>query len=515
MERQLIVKTKTRKMKSLISTLIALVTSTIVFSQITIDNTTYSTTQLVSTVLVPSSSGTVISNVNFRGCLNVSNRYQVGYFTTATTTLAQMGFTGGVVLSTGNTADIPLTLGVDPGSAAQMSRNYTSGTTGEIRSSNSAPGQDADAANLIAPESYYNAAILEFDFVPVTAYVQFRYVFGSEEYDDNYCCAGSINYNCSSFNDKFAFLLSGPGIAGGQGYLNNAINIARLANNSEVGINSVNNGDVGTSGGAPNASNCTAANPTWANGSATAEFNGYIDGTELNGNTKIMTASYSSLVPGQTYHIRLLIADSSDGGYDSVVYLEESSFVTVPTNLPVEFIDFRGECIEKGDEFEWSTASEMNNDFFKISKSRDASNWVVIDTILSEGNSSSGANYSYTYEHRSAGLNYYRLSQVDINGQEQLLKTIAVTNDCLANNVVAINFINRDRSVVIDFGNVQSGDLEFMLYDGIGKLVLLETNQLNKDTKVNISIPTRLENGVYFVQILVNGELYKKKILIY
>jgi hypothetical protein len=502
-------------MKILISTLITLLMSTVVVSQITINNTTYSTTQLVSTVLVPSASGTVISNVNFRGCLNVSSRYQAGYFSTATTTLAQMGFTGGVVLSTGNTADIPLTLGANPGSAAQMSRNYTSGSAGEIRSSNGASGQDADAANLIAPQNYYNAAILEFDFVPVSAYMQFRYVFGSEEYDDNYCCAGSINYNCSSYNDKFAFLLSGPGIAGGQGYLNNAINIARLANNSEVGINSVNNGDVGSSGGAPNSSNCLAANPAWSNGSTTAEFNGYIDGTELNGNTKIMTASYSSLVPGQTYHIRLLIADSNDGAYDSVVYLEESSFVTVPTNLPVEFIDFRGECIEKGDELEWFTASEMNNDFFKISKSQDATNWMVIDTILSQGNSSSVAYYSYTHEHRSAGLNYYRLTQVDINGTEQLLKTIAITNDCFANNEVTINFINRDGSVEIDFDNVKRGDLEFMLYDGIGKLVFLENEYLNQVTKAKISIPAHLENGVYYIQILMNGELHKKKILIY
>jgi len=506
---------KFRKMKILLSLVLVAVMNGVVFAQITIDNTTYSTTQLVSTILVPPSSGTAISNVNFRGCLNVSNRYQAGYFTTATTTQSQMGFTGGVVLSTGNTADIPLTLGANPGDAAQMSRNYTSGTSGEVRSSNSAAGQDADAANLISPQNYYNAAILEFDFVPVTAYVEFRYVFGSEEYDDNYCCAGSINYNCSSYNDKFAFLLSGPGIAGGQGYLNNAINIARLSNNSEVGINTVNNGDVGSSGGAPNAANCLAANPSWSNGSPSSDFNGYIDGTELNGNTKILTASYSSLVPGQTYHIRLLIADSNDGAYDSVVYLEESSFVTEPTNLPVEFIDFEGSCIEKGNEFEWSTASERNNQFFELSRSEDATNWEVIDTIISKGNSTTGAYYNYTFENTRTGLNYFKLSQTDMDGKRELLKMIAIENNCMTENQVIINYFNRNREINVDFTQLYEGLIGFTLYDSAGKKIFQEIQTIEAKEKTSTTVPLKVENGVYYLLLDMNGEIFKKKILVY
>ena len=51
-----------------------------IFAQITINNTLYTPTQLVDGVLVPSTSGTIISNVQFRGVYNSSNRYQVGYF---------------------------------------------------------------------------------------------------------------------------------------------------------------------------------------------------------------------------------------------------------------------------------------------------------------------------------------------------------------------------------------------------------------------------------------------------
>jgi hypothetical protein len=185
------------------------------FGQITINNTIYNTTELANQVLVPPGSGTVVSNVQFKGVYNNSNRYQVGYFSTATTTLSQMGFTNGVVLTTGNTTTIPLTLGSNP-RASQMATAYSSGTTGELRQTGTpAPPTIQDLDVLAGSNNYFNGAILEFDFVPVQNSVSFRYVFGSEEYSDN---SGSINYQCSSYNDKFGFLISGPGIAGGQGF---------------------------------------------------------------------------------------------------------------------------------------------------------------------------------------------------------------------------------------------------------------------------------------------------------
>ena len=313
--------------------LIAITITGMVFNsanaQITINNTLYTTNQLVNGVLVPTGSATVVSNVAYQGVYNVSNKYQVGYFTTATTTLAQMGFASGVVLSTGNTSDIPLSLGSDPRAAAQMSTGYTSTcANGEIRQTGTCPVIINDVDILAGAYNYYNASILEFDFVPVTNFAKFRYIFGSEEYEDN---SGVINYQCSSYNDKFGFLISGPGISGGQGYTNDARNIARLANGSEVSINSVNNGVVGGSGGAPSAAKCQAANSGWVQNVSTAEYLGTIDGTQLNGNTKILTAQQNGLTPGQTYHIKLIVTDVSDGAYDAVVYLEAGSFITNST----------------------------------------------------------------------------------------------------------------------------------------------------------------------------------------
>jgi gliding motility-associated-like protein len=300
-------------------------------AQITINNTLYTPTQLIDGVLIPSGSGVVVSNVTFSGVYNSSNKYQLGYFTNATTTLSQMGFASGLVLTTGNTSDIPLTLGADPQAAAQMSTSYGSCTTGEIRETGTCPTIINDLNVLAGASNYFNGAILEFDFVPVGTEVKFRYIFGSEEFEDN---SGLINYQCSSFNDKFAFLISGPGITGGEGYSSDARNIARLANGSPVSINGVNNGVVGSSGGAPSASNCQAANPSWIQNTPVSEYLGPIDGTELNGNTKILTAQQTGLTAGAQYHMKLIITDVNDAAYDAVVYLEANSLTTTSCSIP-------------------------------------------------------------------------------------------------------------------------------------------------------------------------------------
>lgn len=486
-------------------------------AQMTINNTTYTVSQLVNGVLVPSASGTTVSNISFRGVYNVSSRYQIGYFSTAGTTAAASGFASGIVLSTGNTADIPLTPGTNPGSVAQMSRNYTSGTTGEVRSSNAPAGQDADVAVLIAPESYYNAAILEFDFVPVSTAVQFRYIFGSEEYNDQSGSAFAINYNCSSYNDQFAMLLSGPGIAGGQGYTNNAKNIARLPNNAEVGINSVNDGVVGSSGGSPNASNCLSANPAWTNGSPTTQFLGFIDGTELNGNTRILTAYQSGLTPGQTYHLKILIADSNDGAYDSVVYLEASSFTTDPGSLPVELTSFTGACVEeKGVHLNWEVETQRNNDYFLVERADEAFDFAPLDTIDGAGSTTEALSYNLYDKDVLSGIMYYRLTQVDFDGRSEELGIVAVDATCGISNPAdiqtAFNPTTNDLNLFYKVHQPKTVFLE--VTDAFGQIVQQEKVELQPSKHViHVPFTGNSAAGLYVVNVKDEHTVFTDKFI--
>jgi gliding motility-associated-like protein len=132
-----------------------------------------------------------------------------------------------------------------------------------------------------------DACALEFDLVPSCDEFKIRYVFASEEYPE---------YVGSTFNDIFAFFISGPGITG-------TVNIATIPNtNIPVTINNVN---------AKKNSQYFVDN---TNGK-TVEYNGF---------TKPLTASIK-VIPCSSYHLKMAIADVGDEEYDSGVFVEAGS----------------------------------------------------------------------------------------------------------------------------------------------------------------------------------------------
>lgn len=143
----------------------------------------------------------------------------------------------------------------------------------------------------------YNAAVLEFDFIPYSDTVSFRYIFASEEYPE---------YVGTEFNDVFAFFITGPGIppSGKNMAIIPGTNDAVTINNVNAGLNSMyfqNNGD-GTQ----------------------APFNTNNQYIQYDGFTTPLTA-FSAVECGETYHLVIAIADVSDPVWDSGIFLEANS----------------------------------------------------------------------------------------------------------------------------------------------------------------------------------------------
>ncbi len=169
---------------------------------------------------------------------------------------------------------------------------------------------DSDLSNTINCNTF-DACKLEFNFSSPYDTVLFKYSFGSEEY---------AGFMCTSFNDAFAFYISGPGISGVQ-------NMAIVPNtNIPVSINSVNNSvAMGTSG-----PNCTNLGPG-------APFDAYYvdntNGTTLayKGFTTVLEAKYP-IQKDSVYHMKMVVADAVDYIYDSGVFIEGSSFTAKPAN---------------------------------------------------------------------------------------------------------------------------------------------------------------------------------------
>jgi gliding motility-associated-like protein len=260
-----------------------LISSTISFAQLT-TNTGINPQALVQNTLI--GPGVTVSNITFNGSPS-----SIGSFSGTGTNL---GIANGIIITTGTV--------IDNGSGPHGPNNQTG--AGQTN------GSDGSTllSGIIGGVQTYDAAILEFDFIPYSDTVRFKYVFGSDEYPE---FAPPIN---SGFNDLFGFFIAGPGIIGLQ-------NIARLPNNgSIVSINNVNE----------------ITNPTFFNFNGdgiSSPYNSSPFYIQYDGFTDVLEA-VSSVQCGETYHLILAIADVGDGQWDSGIFLEANSLTSkTPVDL--------------------------------------------------------------------------------------------------------------------------------------------------------------------------------------
>jgi len=218
------------------------------------------------------------SNITFKGDAQMLGKFDGSK--------SNIGLKEGIIMSTGTAKNA-------------IGPNNNSGSGGS--SFNAA--SDVDLQTLAGSNVCKEAAVLEFDFIPLTDSVSIKYSFASEEY---------LVYVGTQFNDVFGFFLSGPGISGP--YTGGAVNLAVVpGTTSPVSVNTINN--------------VTNSNLYIDNGSGNSGTPQYSNNvvTQFNGFTKILTARYP-VVPGQKYHIKLAIADVGDNNWDSGVFLQGGSF---------------------------------------------------------------------------------------------------------------------------------------------------------------------------------------------
>ena len=258
-------------------------------AQIIIDNTAPydNPTWLVDNVLL--GGGITTSNHSYQG-----DSVQIGWFDATNTNL---GINSGIVMCTGDIYEL------DPNVVPGFVGVQNTVTDPDLLTvANSVPGMIGQTFNVT---SINNVAILEFDFIPTSDSLKFKYVFGSQEY---------FTFENTQYNDVFGFFLSGPGIAGP--WANGAINLAVVPNTNPplpITISTIHNGQ----NGAIASINQQYFVPNQGTGLDTI--------ASADGFTTVLTAR--ALVQcGQTYHIKLAIADGSDQGLSSYVWLDGGSF---------------------------------------------------------------------------------------------------------------------------------------------------------------------------------------------
>jgi gliding motility-associated-like protein len=228
--------------------------------------------QYVQNVLL--GNGVIVSNVTYNGVQG-----SIGSFTTGAIP-TNLGISSGIVMSTGKVNQTPAI-----GSPVANFASFSNGT-----------GSDPDLQSLMPGYILYDASVLQFNFLPLSDTLKFRYVFASEEYPE---------YVNLGYNDVFGFFITGPNPSGGN-YLNK--NIALIPGTAlPVTIDNVNSG-----------AHAIYYVNNQGMGGTSIVFDGF---------TVVLTA-WCLVQPCVNYHIKLAVADAKDSYYDSAVFLEANSFHT-------------------------------------------------------------------------------------------------------------------------------------------------------------------------------------------
>ncbi|QEE49810.1 T9SS type B sorting domain-containing protein [Flavobacterium alkalisoli] len=289
---------------------------------ITVNETLFNAEQLVETVLIGSECA-IVSNITSQSGSDFGGAGSIGYFNFNNSSFP---FNDGVILATGSINEAP---GPYP--------NNSGGITG------SGWGSDADLAEIIAEEGntdpLYNASVLEFDFVPLTNQITFDFLFASNEYGTFQC----------SYGDAFAFILTDLEDENAV-----PVNLAVLPGTTvPVSVVNIRNG-------AYNA-NCESVNEQYFG--SFNQTNPYGSAIAYRGQTVVLTAA-GDVIPGNQYHIKLVIADYRDQSFNSAVFLAGGSFDIGGLDLGLDLTVIDGTAICDNEESVIETGlSEDDYDF--------------------------------------------------------------------------------------------------------------------------------------------------------
>lgn len=385
-----------------------------VWAQMTTSNT-LTPLQLVQDVLL--GGGVTVSNVQFTGYINALGKFDISG-------VNNMGMQEGIVLTTGSIFHNDPVFGFG-GTFSDGPQGPNNSTGGGI--DNMEPGDPYLESLLSGGVPTYNRAILEFDFVPTSDSIRFDYVFGTDEY---------MEFISGGFADIFAFVLSGVSVP------MPATNIALIPNTT------------------------TPVTALTINANTNSQY--YVDNEnppgqicQYDGFTKVLTAR-AQVICGETYHIRIMIADALDGAVDAGVFLKAGSFsssggvqIAAHTGLGPNDTTFVEGC---------------QNVYVTFKRTGAVSSTLTLPLSVS-GTATSGLDYtalppSITFPAGvdSVALPITILSDGLLEGIESLIVSISTNTTCGVITTSAIFYIQDPTPMSLDVGNdlvLECADVSF------------------------------------------------------
>jgi len=164
--------------------------------------------------------------------------------------------------------------------------------------------------------------------------------------------------------------------------------------------------------------------------------------------------------------------------------------------LPVELVSFKAQHHSSGVNLAWATASEKDNSGFEIEVSSDGKTFRKIGFVESKvGTTTIKQQYSFVDTKAASGTRYYRLKQVDFDGQFEYSKIVAISVGAVGTSAVYPTLATTEVTVKL----ASEGEVEVAVVDITGKRVA----QVQNFTERELVLPVQhLKSGTYFVTVV-------------
>lgn len=170
--------------------------------------------------------------------------------------------------------------------------------------------------------------------------------------------------------------------------------------------------------------------------------------------------------------------------------------------LPVELLYFNARELNGSVELLWETAVEINNEKFEIEQSQNGRTFTKIGDVDGSGSSVVNQKYSFMITYPKNEISYYRLKQVDFDGQFEYSETISLYFG-IESGQIGEFYPNPSKSglVHLEYNSRNDGEILVSVFDVTGKFVV---NQIQKISNGNNHLEfdfSDLNAGIYIIKI--------------
>ncbi|HMT27996.1 MAG TPA: T9SS type A sorting domain-containing protein, partial [Bacteroidia bacterium] len=227
--------------------------------------------------------------------------------------------------------------------------------------------------------------------------------------------------------------------------------------------------------------------------------------TVLTSVTNLNALSYTHVFATGTfyYYTEIIEADGNKSWTSPIWYTK------IANPLPIQLLAFSGRNISKGNLLEWSTATELNNDYFTLERSRNGSDFEIITTVKGMGTSLTQHDYQYLDKNAPDGINYYRLKQTDFDGHYTYSNTIFIQTE-KSNSSFNIYPNPNDGSFYINFPD-NGIPTAINVYDAAGRTIRTRIDMLSDFTKITFE---NISAGIYTLHLLIGQDVVVRKIVV-